>query len=74
MHISLKSDKKMGTLHENLCTLTIMPRSFRPRMRNVSGGIYRENQDTYSVLIFFCLTIFSIRFECYTDRADAYKE
>jgi len=76
IHVSLKSDKKTGTLHENLCTLTIIPLSFGPRMRNVSDGSCRENQDTHSVfsVFFFGLTVFSIRFECYANWADAYKE
>jgi len=76
IHVSLKPDKKAGTLRENLCTLTIMPLSFGPRMRNISDGSCRENQDTHFVfnVFFFCLIVFSIRFECYTNWADAYKE
>ena len=54
IHVSLNSDNKTGTLHENLYTLRIMPRSFRPRVRNVSDGSCRENQDTHSLFnIFF---------------------
>jgi hypothetical protein len=52
-HVSLKSDKKTGTLHADLCTMTIMPGSFRPRMRNVSDGSCRENQDTHFMFFFF---------------------
>jgi hypothetical protein len=78
IYILLKSDKKTGTLHENLCTLTIMPRLFLPRMRNVSDGSCRENQNTHSVFsiffFFFFFMIFLIRFDFFTNRANAYKE
>jgi len=53
IHVSLKSDKKTDILHANLCTSTIMPLSFGPRMRNVSDGSCRENQVTHSVFIIF---------------------
>ena len=61
IHVSLKSDKKTGILHENLCTLTIMPLPFGPRIRNVSDGSCRENQDTNPVFNVFFLfnSIFS---------------
>jgi hypothetical protein len=39
----------MGTLHEDLCTLTIIPRSVLLIMRNVSDEICRENQNTHYV-------------------------
>jgi len=39
-----------GTLHDDLCTLTITSRSFILRMRNVSGKCCTENQNTRFVL------------------------
>jgi hypothetical protein len=43
----LKHDKNNGSLHEDLCTFTIISRWNLLRMRNVSGKSCRENQNTH---------------------------
>ena len=42
-----------GTLHEDLCTVTITFHWILLRMRNVLGKIHRENQNRYFMLIMF---------------------
>ena len=42
---SLKSDNNNGTLHEDLCTFTMISRWILLRMRNVSNKGFRENQN-----------------------------
>ena len=51
---SLKSDKNDGTVHEDVCTFSIISRSVLLRRRNESDKICRENQNT----LFFCWITF----------------
>jgi len=39
----------MGTEHEDLCTVMIIPRSVLLRKRNISFGNCRENKNTHFV-------------------------
>ena len=48
-HVSLKSDRNKGTLHEDQCTFFIVSRSFLLRVRNISDKSSRENQNTHFV-------------------------
>ena len=43
VQVSLKSEKNKGTLHEDVCTFTIISGWIHPRMRNVSGKICGKN-------------------------------
>jgi hypothetical protein len=46
-----------GTLHDELCTFTIISRSFLVRMVYVAGKSYRGNQNTYFVFDnYFCFS------------------
>jgi hypothetical protein len=47
IQISLKSDKKTGTLHEQQYTFFITSHSFLLRMRNVSDKSFKENKNTH---------------------------
>jgi hypothetical protein len=48
IHVSLKSDKNNGTLHEDLCTFMIITRLILLRMRNISQSYVKEkNHDTH---------------------------
>ena len=49
IQVSLKSDKKAGTLHECQYTFLIISRSVLLRMGNVSRKSCRKNQNTYYV-------------------------
>jgi hypothetical protein len=67
IQISLKSDKNNGTLHEDLRTFMIIYRSFLLRMRNVSGKICRENQNTH-----FMFNNFFFRKSCHLCDLEKY--
>ena len=45
--VSLKSDKKTGTLHKYLCTFMIISRWILLRIKNISDNTSRENQNTH---------------------------
>jgi len=50
IHVSLESDKNVGTSQEALCRFMIILRSVLHRMRNVLGKSCRENQNKRLVL------------------------
>ena len=49
IQVSLNSDRKMGTLHEDLCTFMITSRSFLLIMRNVSDKRYKINHNSHFI-------------------------
>jgi hypothetical protein len=57
IQVSLKSDKIIGTLLEDLCTFVIVFYSVLLGMRNVSGKIHRENPNTHFVFNNFFLIV-----------------